>query len=85
MTGQELARRALVQAEKFGAELTVARTAVRLACECERRPFRVELGPGVSVQARTVVIATGAKYRKPAAAVGEGSVCIQLVHKVLAE
>ncbi|MEO8188869.1 MAG: NAD(P)-binding domain-containing protein [Acidobacteriota bacterium] len=42
----------------------MARTAVRLACE--RRPFRVDLGPDVSVQARTVVIATGAKYRKPA-------------------
>ena len=63
ITGQLLASRALVQAEKFGAELAVARTAVRLACE--QRPYRVEVGPEVSVQARTVIIATGVQYRKP--------------------
>jgi thioredoxin reductase (NADPH) len=63
ITGQELASRALVQAEKFGAELAVARTAVRLGCE--RRPYQVDLGPGVTVQARTVIIATGVQYRKP--------------------
>jgi thioredoxin reductase (NADPH) len=62
VSGQELANRALVQAEKFGAELTVARTASRLWCES---PYRVDLGAGVGVQARAVVIATGVKYRKP--------------------
>src|SRR6185295_5582020 len=54
ITGQLLASRALVQAEKFGAELAVARTAVRLACG--RRPFRVDVGAETSVQARAVVI-----------------------------
>jgi thioredoxin reductase (NADPH) len=63
ITGQLLASNALVQAEKFGAELAVARTAVRL--HCERRPYGVDLGAGVSVQARTVIIATGVQYRKP--------------------
>jgi thioredoxin reductase (NADPH) len=63
ISGQDLARNALVQAEKFGAELAVARTAVRLGCE--RRPYRVDLGGGVSVQAKTVIIATGVQYRKP--------------------
>jgi thioredoxin reductase (NADPH) len=63
ITGQELAGRALVQAEKFGAELAVARTAVRL--ECERRPYRIDLGAEFSVQARAVAIATGVQYRKP--------------------
>ena len=63
ITGQDLAGRALVQAEKFGAELAVARTAVHLACAS--RPYRVELGGGVTVQARAVAIATGARYRKP--------------------
>jgi thioredoxin reductase (NADPH) len=62
ISGQELASKALVQAEKFGAELTVGRTASRLGCE---RPYRVDLGAGVGVQARAVVIATGARYRKP--------------------
>ena len=52
-----------MQAEKFGAELAVARTAVRL--ECERRPYRIDLGGGVSVQAKSVIIATGVQYRKP--------------------
>jgi thioredoxin reductase (NADPH) len=63
VSGQDLASGALLQAQKFGAELVVARTAVAL--ECDRRPYRIGLGPGVGVAARTVVIATGAKYRKP--------------------
>src|SRR5882762_865907 len=62
ISGQELASKALVQAEKFGAELAVTRTAVRLGCA--RRPFRVEVGAGAEVQARTVIIATGVRYRK---------------------
>src|SRR5207245_1548273 len=62
VSGQQLASSALVQAEKFGAELAVARTVSRLGCD---RPYRVELGAGVVVQARSVVIATGVKYRKP--------------------
>jgi len=62
VTGQLLASSALVQAEKFGAELAVARTASRLGCD---RPYRVELGAGVVVQTRSVVIATGVRYRKP--------------------
>ncbi|HXB56226.1 MAG TPA: FAD-dependent oxidoreductase [Vicinamibacteria bacterium] len=63
ISGQHLAGRALVQAEKFGAEIVVARTAVRLGCE--RRPYRIDAGAGVSVHARTVIIATGVQYRKP--------------------
>jgi thioredoxin reductase (NADPH) len=62
VTGQSLASNALVQAEKFGAEFAVARTALRLACD---RPYRVELGAGAVVRARSVIIATGARYRKP--------------------
>jgi thioredoxin reductase (NADPH) len=62
ISGQALAERALVQAEKFGAELAVARTAVRL--RCETRPLEVELGKETAVRARAVVIATGVKYRK---------------------
>jgi thioredoxin reductase (NADPH) len=63
VSGQELAGRALVQAEKFGAELAVARPAVKLSCG--KRPYEVDLGGGVAVHARAVVIATGARYRKP--------------------
>ena len=63
VSGQDLASGALLQAQKFGAELVVARTAVAL--ECDRRPYRVRLGAGLSVAARTVVVATGVKYRRP--------------------
>jgi thioredoxin reductase (NADPH) len=63
VSGQDLASRALLQAQKFGAELVVARTAVRL--DCDRQPYRIDLGAGASAAARTVVIATGVKYRRP--------------------
>ena len=63
ISGQLLASNALVQAEKFGAELVVARTAARLGCD--RTPYRIDIGRGHTVQARTVIIATGARYRKP--------------------
>ena len=56
ISGQLLASNALVQAEKFGAEFVVARTAVRLGCQ--RLPYRIDVGGGHSVQARTVIIAT---------------------------
>ena len=62
ISGQELAARALTQAEKFGAELMIAKGAKRLSCE--RRPYRIEIDGGAPVPARTVVIASGAQYRK---------------------
>jgi thioredoxin reductase (NADPH) len=64
ISGQTLAARAFTQAEKFGTEIAIARTASRLACD--RRPYRIDLGSGGSVLARSVVIATGARYHKPA-------------------
>ncbi len=63
VSGQDLASSALLQAQKFGAELVVARTALKL--ECDLRIHRVDLGHGISVCARTVVIASGVRYRKP--------------------
>jgi thioredoxin reductase (NADPH) len=62
ISGQELASRALTQAEKFGAELMIAKGARRLSCE--RRPYAIEIDDGSRVPARTVIIATGARYRK---------------------
>lgn len=63
ISGQRLAGGAFVQAEKFGAEFAVARTA--LALKCEPRLRRVDLGDGVEVPARAVIIASGVQYRKP--------------------
>jgi len=63
ITGQELAARAYTQAQKFGAELMIAKGAKQLACE--RKPYSLEIDGGVRVPARTIIIATGAEYQKP--------------------
>jgi thioredoxin reductase (NADPH) len=62
ISGQALAGRALVQSQKFGAKVNVACHATGL--RCERRPYEIELSDGRAVQASTVLIATGAKYRE---------------------
>ena len=60
--GQELAARAYHQAQKFGAEMLITK-ATRLVCDS--KPYVIELENGTRIPARTVVIATGAEYRKP--------------------
>ncbi|HEV8266816.1 MAG TPA: FAD-dependent oxidoreductase, partial [Thermoanaerobaculia bacterium] len=62
ISGQELAARAFTQAQKFGAEVLIAESGVRLVPG--RRPYAILLGNGREVKARAVVIATGAAYRK---------------------
>jgi thioredoxin reductase (NADPH) len=62
ISGQDLAGRAFAQAEKFGAELLIARSAKTL--ECDRTPYAIGIGGDQRVAARAVVIATGAQYRK---------------------
>ena len=62
ISGQDLADRAYSQAQKFGAQVTVAKRA--RALHCKRKPFSIELEDGSTVSARTIVIATGASYRK---------------------
>jgi thioredoxin reductase (NADPH) len=64
ISGQELAGRAYTQALKFGAQLIVAKEGTRLTCE--RKPLTVEIDDGTRVAARSVIIATGADYRRPA-------------------
>ena len=63
ITGQALAGRAFTQAEKFGAHIAIATWAAKLGCE--KRPFAVELSSGDVVRAHAIVIASGARYRKP--------------------
>lgn len=62
ISGEELAGRAFVQAEKFGAHILIARAA--RALKCERSPYTIELDGGGSVHGRTVIVAAGAEYRK---------------------
>jgi thioredoxin reductase (NADPH) len=61
ISGQNLAGRAYAQAQKFGAKLIVARSAVKLS---GTRPYKIEIDDGHSVAGKTVVIATGAQYRR---------------------
>ena len=62
ISGRELAGNAYTQAQKFGAQLLIAKNAIGLGCE--RRPYMLKFGGEEKVPARTVVIATGAQYRK---------------------
>ena len=61
ISGQDLAGRAYIQAQKFGAKVLIAR-ATRIVCD--QRPYIVEVENGNRIPARTVLIATGAQYRK---------------------
>ena len=63
ISGQAQAGRAYVQALKFGAEMVVPVKVTSL--DCTRVPHALQLDCGVRVSAKTVVIATGAKYRRP--------------------
>ncbi|MDT7753865.1 MAG: thioredoxin reductase [Pseudonocardiales bacterium] len=62
ISGAELAERAVIQADKFGAHTQVPVTATALRREDGH--YRVQLDNGAETLARTVVVATGARYRK---------------------
>jgi thioredoxin reductase (NADPH) len=64
ISGSELAERASIQAAKFGARLVVPGEAVAL--EGEEGHHLVRLASGDAVTGRTVIVATGAQYNKPA-------------------
>ena len=66
ISGQELAARAYTQAQKFGADVLIAGSAIELLCS--RKPYAIRIDGGTVVQTRAIVIATGAQYRKPALA-----------------
>jgi thioredoxin reductase (NADPH) len=61
ISGAELTGRAAVQAQKFGARIATPSEVARL--EIGDGEFRVVLADGTCVPARSVVIATGARYR----------------------
>jgi thioredoxin reductase (NADPH) len=66
ISGGALAGRAYVQAQKFGVEVAIPAPAARLICDTY--PLRVETAEGKQVQARTVVLSCGARYRRPSLA-----------------
>ena len=69
VSGQALMARAFTQAQKFGAEFSLSTEVKDLDCIAERSgadPVHVlELADGRRVRARAVVVATGARYRRP--------------------
>jgi thioredoxin reductase (NADPH) len=64
ISGRALSGRSFVQAQKFGAEVAIPATGARLLGAT--RPLRLRLADGTELQARSVVLACGARYRKPA-------------------
>jgi thioredoxin reductase (NADPH) len=62
ISGSELTQRAGVQAVKFGVRLTAPAAAVRL--NSENGHHAIELSNGEVASGRTVIIATGAQYRR---------------------
>jgi thioredoxin reductase (NADPH) len=62
ISGAELADRAVLQAKKFGAELTLPARATSLEPRDDHYAIGLEDGP--ELRARTVVIATGVQYRR---------------------
>ena len=61
ISGQELASRAYLQAQKFGADMLMAKATGLI---CDRKPYIIQVESGARISARTVVIATGAQYRR---------------------
>ncbi len=63
ISGQALAGRAYGQAQKFGAQIAIPVTVEKL--DCSRKVPSLVLGDGRRVRARSVVVASGAAYRRP--------------------
>jgi thioredoxin reductase (NADPH) len=63
VSGLDLTRRAVVQAEKFGAQMLVGQRVVQI--NCDQRPYRPSLENGDILQARSIIIASGAQYNTP--------------------
>ncbi len=64
ISGLDLTGRAYAQAQKFGAQIMIAKGATKLACARPLYAVQMDDGPGVS--ARALIIATGVEYRRPA-------------------
>jgi thioredoxin reductase (NADPH) len=67
IAGQALAARGYTQAQKFGAKMVIPAEVMRLDCAGSDSggPFVLQLADGRSIRSRTVVVASGARYRRP--------------------
>src|SRR5262245_34536007 len=64
VSGAKLTGDALIQAQKYGAEIMIAKAAVSL--RCSSYPYGVQVDGGPLLHARSIILATGAEYRRPA-------------------
>ncbi|MGP1282727.1 MAG: FAD-dependent oxidoreductase [Parasphingopyxis sp.] len=62
ISGQALAGRAWIQAQKFGARFAISRAIVDL--DCDERPYKLQLECGQRIVARSVIVASGARYQR---------------------
>jgi thioredoxin reductase (NADPH) len=65
ISGQALAGRAFNQAQKFGADIMIPVSANSLNCERRDGAFALTIDGGEELRARSVVVASGARYRRP--------------------
>jgi thioredoxin reductase (NADPH) len=65
ISGQALAGRAFTQAQKFGADIMIPIGATSLDCTRPDGAFALALDGGESLRARSIVVASGARYRRP--------------------
>ena len=65
ISGQALAGRAFVQAQKFGAEMMIPVEVMALDCSRGDGAFALKLDDGNELRARSIVVASGARYRRP--------------------
>ncbi|MHB8635574.1 MAG: FAD-dependent oxidoreductase [Fimbriimonadaceae bacterium] len=63
VSGQELADRAVAQAERFGVQMLVPAAVANITCN-RQGGHEIELKDKSTIEARCVVLATGASYRK---------------------
>ncbi|MCP3473931.1 FAD-dependent oxidoreductase [Bradyrhizobium sp. CCGUVB1N3] len=65
ISGQALAGRAFTQAQKFGADIMIPMSAKSLDCSRSAGTFSLALDCGDTLRSRAVVVASGARYRRP--------------------
>jgi thioredoxin reductase (NADPH) len=65
ISGQALAGRAFTQAQKFGADMMIPRRVASLDCVLRDGAFTLSLDCGDELRAKSVVVASGARYRRP--------------------
>lgn len=65
ISSQALVARAFTQAQKFGTEMAIPATVTALDCPGDGEPNRLHLDDGGTLSAHAVVIASGARYRRP--------------------